>query len=109
MPIYERTKDGDYLVSALIDRENRPIKFTPTQRRIMHVLSDGLPHHRDEVLRCIDDPMASRSNVANHILLVRRKLRPLGHDIVCELYRASIYYRHIILLPCVQECDNPIS
>ena len=80
------------------------LRFSPTQRRILKLLSDGEPHRREELLRCIDeetDPKkftADGRNLQKHLCLIREKIRPRGHDIVCQLLHRAIHYRHIITL-----------
>lgn len=73
--------------------------FTPTQKRILDVLADGLPHRRDELLDCLDDPLCStRENLQAHLTRLRVKLRPAGHDIICQLLNNCLHYRHIVML-----------
>lgn len=73
-------------------------KFTPTQQRILELLSDGLRHKRDEVLACLGDDMASLDTMQIHIVYLRKKLNPKGTDIVCQVYNGGYYYRHIRML-----------
>jgi hypothetical protein len=75
-----------------------PPKFTPTQRRIIALLADGLPHTRREVFGCLDDDLAQLSAIKRHLSVIRTMLRPVGQDIICELHRRSICYRHVRLL-----------
>ena len=65
--------------------------------RILQILSDGLPHDREELRRCVDE-MSSFHNLQNHLVALRKTLRPNGEDIVCELANRRIHYRHIRLL-----------
>lgn len=71
--------------------------LSPTQTRIIRVLSDGMPHPREELRQCIDG-MATIGNISNHLSAARKILRPMGEDIVCELLRGAICYRHVRLL-----------
>lgn len=72
--------------------------YTPTQRRILNLLSDGMPHTRKEIHKCLDDELAALSAIKWHIMHLRTALRRHGQDIVCELIGKSINYRQIRLL-----------
>ena len=72
--------------------------FTPTERRILSLLSDGLPHKRKEVHGCLDDDLAAMAAIRWHIMNLRTKLRRSGQDIVCELVGRTINYRQVRLL-----------
>lgn len=74
------------------------IHYTAIESRIVLLLSDGLPHHRQDVLECLGDSQATLNNLQKHISNIRHKLRPRGHDIICEIYRSKVHYRHIRLL-----------
>jgi DNA-binding CsgD family transcriptional regulator len=65
--------------------------YTPTQRKILAVLSDGRPHSREELFACLPDDLGSVSNVRAHLSILRRKLR--GRLIVCELHGRAAFYR----------------
>lgn len=56
--------------------------FTPTQRAIMQVLSDGRPHHKSELMQCLNDELSSPSAIFPHISLIRTKLRRRGEKII---------------------------
>ena len=73
------------------------LTFTPTQQKIVDLLSDGLPHTRKEVHACLWDELSPLSNIKAHITAIRKKIRPLGQDIICE-YNGKIHYRHVRLL-----------
>lgn len=74
--------------------------YTPTQLRFLAVLSDGMPHSREELAACcVED--AHRNNVASHVHILRKKLRLKGEDIICEFSRRRGLYRHVRLL-----CSN---
>ena len=72
--------------------------FTPTQSRILRVLSDGRRHSRKEIHGCLVDELGELSNIQAHLSNIRKKLRPIGEDIICEFYQRTIYYRHVRLL-----------
>ncbi len=74
--------------------------FTPTQRRMLEVLADGLPHRREELRACLEDELASIETMRKHIGAMRKLLRTDGHDIVCisgGRQRAG-QYQHVVLL-----------
>jgi hypothetical protein len=81
--------------------------FTPTQRRMLAVLSDGMAHSREELHACLMDELGPVENIHFHISLMRTKLRRAGMDIVSEtrtLRTASgktqnTYYRQVRNLP----------
>ncbi len=72
--------------------------YTPTQLRMLAILADGLPHTREELHACISDDLAPLSAIRSHISLMRKKLRPKGEDVICELSWRRIHYRHVRLL-----------
>jgi hypothetical protein len=76
------------------------MKFTPTQERILKVLSDGKAHHKRELFACLDDELADPkgSAVVRHIVDMRKQLRPNGQDIICEYYYQKYLYRHVRLI-----------
>jgi len=72
--------------------------YTPIEQRIIDLLSDGLPHDRYDLLECLRDKQASLNSLAAAIMRLRPKVRELGQEIVTELFRGSIAYRHVLLL-----------
>lgn len=68
--------------------------FTPTEQRIMEVLYGGFPHTREELEACLNDEMATRYTIGQHLFNIRKKIRPRGLDIV---YRDG-KYRYVRLL-----------
>lgn len=73
--------------------------FTPTELRMLALLADGLPHTREELRSCLFDDLSELSAIKRHISTIRRKIRPIGHEIICEMHHRTICYRHICLLP----------
>ena len=72
---------------------------TPTERRILALLADGRAHTRAELLALLSDDLGAPSNVRAHVSNLRRRLRPKGEEIVCEVrYRCQVCYRHVRLL-----------
>lgn len=72
--------------------------FTPTEQRLLAVLGDGLDHHRDELMACLSDDMTERSTLRTHFFRMKKKLHPVGQDIVCIRNGAGFRYRQVRLL-----------
>lgn len=72
--------------------------LTPIQRKMMVIMADGLPHSREELHGCLADDLGPLSNIYAHISIIRKHLRPKGHDIICEIHNRSVHYRHVRLL-----------
>lgn len=73
-------------------------EFTPTEKRIMVVLSDGHRHRFDEMYGCIDDEQANHLNtLTRHVSAMRKKLRRRGLDILLEK-NGRMHYRVVRLL-----------
>lgn len=72
--------------------------YTPTEKKILNHLNDGMRHKRRDLMADCMDELASRTSFRNSVCRLRKKLRPKGQDIVCELADGTINYRHIRLL-----------
>jgi hypothetical protein len=72
--------------------------FTPVQQRMLMILADGKPHTREELHACLEDELGALSNIQPHLTYIRRKIRPLGQDIICEFGNRRLFYRHIRLI-----------
>ena len=79
-----------------------PDSFTPTQAKMLAVLADGQPHTRAELHACLVDELGPGSNIRPHLSAIRKKLRPIGQDIICEAVNYKYFYRHIRLLAPVK-------
>lgn len=75
-----------------------PAKFTATEQRIMDLLADGKRHTRDELFSCLEDEMQKKDNVNVHLTYIRRKIRPVGHDIISISQQGTTYYQHVTLV-----------
>ena len=73
--------------------------YTKTQLKMLAVLSDGMPHSKEELHACLPDELSSLEAVETHLCYIRRHLRPKGQDIICEFIRRQRKYRHVQLLP----------
>lgn len=80
------------------------IHFTPTQKRMLAVLSDGEGHTREELHACLGDDLASGGAVRVHIAILRKKLAQVGQAILCEVQgiagkgKLALAYRHVLHL-----------
>lgn len=74
------------------------LDFTPTQKRIYNLLADGLPHKREEIQDTFTDGVDSTRNIDNHLVAMRKKLRPLGYDVICQFVKRSNHFRLIRLV-----------
>jgi hypothetical protein len=74
------------------------IRWTITEHRIAEMLSDGYPHLPADLMVCIADDLADKHALELHISNMRKKLNPIGEDIVCRFNHKRIYYQHVRLL-----------
>lgn len=73
--------------------------YTPTEARIVEVLSDGMPHPMRELVACLwDADQGDASNVHPHLTAIRSHLRPKGEDILCQMVNRRLMYRHVRLI-----------
>jgi hypothetical protein len=76
--------------------------FTKTQEKILAVLADGMPHTREELRKCFDDgsgvPLSGLQQLNNNLTAIRKVIRPLGQEILCQYKSRFFYYRHVRLL-----------
>ena len=70
--------------------------YTPTEQRIVTLLSDGKRHKRSEILEMCDELSADGAAYV-HISNIRKKL-PSGEDILCVFWQKSTWYQHVRLL-----------
>ncbi len=56
--------------------------FTPTERKILELMSDFRPHSKKKLHECLVDDMGAHSNVAFHLTNLNNKLAQLGEEIV---------------------------
>lgn len=74
------------------------MQLSEAQDGIIHILSDGRPHHRSELLDLLSEESRTPKNLNDTLSNLRKKLRPLGQEIVCELKHRQIHYRHVRLI-----------
>lgn len=79
-------------------------KFTAVETRILRLLSDGMPHTKEEVHSCLSDELGPLKNISVQLSNLRKKLRPMGQDVVCYFWKGtSVRYRQVILMPSNNE------
>ena len=72
--------------------------FTRLEARMLAVLADGLTHTREELHACLYDTEGPLSNIKAHLTSIRKKLRPSGEDIICQILQGTPYYRRVLLV-----------
>lgn len=72
--------------------------FTITERKMLELLSDGLPHRVEELRPCLFDELSTRTAIQVHICNIRKKLVGKGEDIVCVIRNRATSYQHVRLL-----------
>lgn len=82
-------------------------EFTPTERRILQVLSDGEAHKSEELFACLEDDCGGdrenlRKNLAQILFHMRKKMVPRGRTVISEWRYRRAVYRHVRLLKPVQ-------
>jgi DNA-binding CsgD family transcriptional regulator len=74
------------------------VNFTPTERRIVRLLSDGLPHPLAALKACLDDELAGPRAFRRHLTQIRRKLRDSGEAVLAVYHNRTLHYQHVRLL-----------
>ena len=77
--------------------------LTPTEQRMLAVLSDEKPHNRFALQKCLRDELNGVSGIKMHLSNLRKKLKQQGYNIRCELLAGESYYRLIRFSPHVVE------
>jgi hypothetical protein len=73
---------------------DEPPRLTPTEARLLALLSDGLPHGAAELRSCLRSDDAERGTLHWHVWSLRRKL-PEGHGIVYYWDGRAHAYRRV--------------
>jgi hypothetical protein len=74
-------------------------EFTPTEKRILNVLRDGQNHTKQELLACLNEDMPSKRLLSVTLFRIRKKLKTIGHDIVCVRdFSLVLKYRQVMSL-----------
>ena len=69
------------------------LEVTPTQRRMLDLLADGEAHPLRDLHACLSDTLGARTNLGAHVTALRKKLWPLGWDLISERHLCGTYYR----------------
>jgi hypothetical protein len=72
--------------------------LTTTQKRMMAVLSDGLPHDRHELHACLDDELSALTAIQPHLTYIRKAIRGRGEDVLCVYHGRTVKYQHVRVL-----------
>lgn len=72
--------------------------YTPTQRKMLAVLSDGLPHSKAELHSCLHDDLGAVENIQIHLTNIRKRIRPKGEDILTQFIDRRLHYRLVRLI-----------
>lgn len=84
---------------AVNNNGNAALKeHTPTQRRMLAILKDGMRHRKSELVPCLNDELADEGAVYNHICQMNKILERKGQRVICEKVGWATYYRHVRLL-----------
>ncbi len=76
---------------------NGTTRLTPTEQKLLAILGDGLLHPREELHTCLPDELGGENNLQVHICNMRKKLRPAGQSIACEMLEGRANY-HLVRL-----------
>ena len=74
-----------------------PVMLSPTEQRIMNLLSDGLPHTKKEIASCLTYQKNCEDNIKPHLHHLRKKIGIKGEAILCVLVDRRIRYRWVAL------------
>lgn len=72
--------------------------LTPTQRRLVAMLSDGHRHPVRQLRTCLNDELATIDTLQKHINALREKLRPYGSDVAMVRLSDGTYYQLVNLI-----------
>lgn len=82
--------------------QSMAIELPPIQRKILLVLSDGQMHRKEELIRCLEDPEASPTNLASHLTMMRKELRHHGETVSSTRIDGEWWYQHVRLISARQ-------
>lgn len=89
----------------------KELKLTPTEERILGILSDGLPHKIEELMTCLWDDLGAEGNLRKAICILRKKMLPFNHSIVSQSVNNVACYRRVVFYSAVldQSCLSDIE
>ena len=71
--------------------------------KMLKTLSDGKPHDIEDFRVCLMDELTEVTTIRQHISDMRKKLRLIGQDIICQWTgRTKRAYLHVELVPINQ-------
>ncbi len=73
-------------------------QFTPTEKRIMELLSDYRLHRAEEIRGCLPDEMNTNANIHPHLSKIRKMIRMVSHDIATRRTNDGTCYFLVRLL-----------
>lgn len=68
------------------------VRFTYTEQELMNILCDGKRHKIKDLHSeqwCPDE----RKALTKHMVMIRKKINPLGYDVICEFAYRCTHYR----------------
>lgn len=71
-------------------------RYTPTEKTILELLNDGLPHRLDDIKEVLEDKLMEVHTVRQHISNLRKKL--VGYDVTSTYHDCRYCYRLVKLL-----------
>jgi hypothetical protein len=63
------------------------------------ILQDGRVHTIKELYTCLYDDLAPERNVHAHVTAIRKQLRPIGQDVLCNRPNGETVFRIVLLYP----------
>lgn len=79
--------------TIILTRENR-MEFTPRERRVLDMLSDGKGHPTCELVTVLDDELQKPANVRVTIFYLNKKLVKRGEKIISMKTNKPGHYAH---------------
>jgi len=78
----------------------QPLKpLSRIQKAMLKMLSDGLPHRKDELSTCLWDELSvSQFAVNKHLCAIRKHLRPKKRDILCVYLNPNRFCYQLVKL-----------
>lgn len=70
-------------------------QFTQTEQRILLATANGEGHRVEVLLACFEDDTADKKNLGNVLYSLRKKLRPMGQDLIVQSFGRKVMYRRI--------------
>lgn len=81
------------------------MKLTKTQQRFHDLLSDGLPHTKEELRKLLWDEESTKPDyaIAQQLSKLRKQINPQGREIVNRYVGGKIHYMMVRLLASTKE------